>query len=109
MQADLKPLLKSPVQSSEVIVQKIQELPHKQHQHQPELPKEEEKSQTVANQNAQGMSPAVITALLLVPLVAVIVVAVFIRWRKSHMYRGNSAVYSHVLLCVGLFPLISFF
>lgn len=89
MQADIKPLPKSPVQSAKVNVPKIQEVPHKQHHQSLESPKEEEKPQTVTNQSAQGMSPAVITTLLLVPLVAVIAVAVFMRWRKSHMYRGN--------------------
>ncbi|XP_057176846.1 peptidylglycine alpha-amidating monooxygenase isoform X2 [Triplophysa rosa] len=92
VQANIKPLPKSPVQSSEVNVPKIQEVPPKQHQQSLESPKEEEKPQTVTNQSAQGMSPAVITALLLVPLVAVIAVAVFIRWRKSHMYRDDCDV-----------------
>lgn len=92
VQANLKPLLKSPVQSSEVNVQKIQELPHKE-LHQPlATPKEEEKSKTLANESAQGMSPAVITTLLLIPLVAVIALAVLVRWRKGHMYRDDCEV-----------------
>ncbi|XP_056592099.1 peptidyl-glycine alpha-amidating monooxygenase B isoform X1 [Triplophysa dalaica] len=92
VQANIKPLRKSPVQSSEVNVQKIQEVPPKQHHQSLESPKEEEKPQTLTKQGAQGMSPAVITTLLLVPLAAVIAVAVFIRWRKSHMYRDDCDV-----------------
>ncbi|XP_065096640.1 peptidylglycine alpha-amidating monooxygenase isoform X2 [Paramisgurnus dabryanus] len=92
VQANLKPLLKSPVKSSEVNVQKIQEPPHKE-LHQPlATPKEEEKSKTLANERAQGMSPALITTLLLIPLVAVIALAVLIRWRKGHMYRDDCEV-----------------
>lgn len=92
VQANLKPLLKSPVQSSDVNVQKIQEPPHKE-LHQPlATPKEDEKSKTLANESAQGMSPALITTLLLIPLVAVIALAVLIRWRKGHMYRDDCEV-----------------
>lgn len=98
------------MQSSEVNVQKIQEVPPKQHHQSLESPKEEEKQQTLTKQGAQGMSPAVITTLLLVPLVAVIAVAVFIRWRKSHMYRGSSScsAWCSALLYCGI-DLIDFF
>jgi hypothetical protein len=37
----------------------------------------------------QGVSPALMTTLLLVPLVLVVSIAVFIRWRKSRVYGGE--------------------
>ncbi|KAL0963177.1 hypothetical protein UPYG_G00350720 [Umbra pygmaea] len=46
----------------------------------------EEKEKPVAKPNAQGVSPALITTLLLVPLVVVISIGLFIRYRKNRMY-----------------------
>lgn len=73
-------------------VQKIQEPSQKQHQQPLAAPEEKEKPQTVANQSAQGISPAVITTLLLIPLVVVIAIGVFIRWKKGRMYNGNYGI-----------------
>lgn len=89
VQANLKPLPKIPAQSPVAAVQKIQEPSEKQHQQPLAAPEEKEKPQTVANQSAQGISPAVITTLLLIPLVVVIAIGVFIRWKKGRMYNGN--------------------
>ncbi|KAK7126213.1 hypothetical protein R3I93_021559 [Phoxinus phoxinus] len=96
VQANLKPLPKLPalsavaaVQKMEEPVQKMEEPAQKQHQQPlaaPEENKEKEKLPSVANQSAQGVSPAVITTLLLIPLVVVIAIGVFIRWRKGRMY-----------------------
>uniref|UniRef100_A0AAY4BXZ4 Peptidylglycine alpha-amidating monooxygenase n=1 Tax=Denticeps clupeoides TaxID=299321 RepID=A0AAY4BXZ4_9TELE len=49
---------------------------------------EKPKEKSVVRQTGQGVSPAIITTLLLIPLVVVLVVGVFIRWRKSRMYGG---------------------
>ncbi|XP_048027279.1 peptidylglycine alpha-amidating monooxygenase isoform X2 [Megalobrama amblycephala] len=87
VQANLKPLPKIPAQSPVAVVQKIQEPSQKQHQQPLAAPEEKEKPQTVANQSAQGISPAVITTLLLIPLVVVIAIGVFIRWKKGRMYN----------------------
>lgn len=87
VQAKLKPLPKFSAQAPVAAVQKIEEPSLKQH-HQPlAAPEEKEKKPlTVANQSAQGVSPAVITTLLLIPLVVVIAIGVFIRWKKGRMY-----------------------
>ena len=37
----------------------------------------------------QGVSPALMTTFLLIPLVLVVSIAVFIRWRKSRVYGGG--------------------
>ncbi|XP_051764680.1 peptidylglycine alpha-amidating monooxygenase isoform X4 [Ctenopharyngodon idella] len=87
LQANLKPLPKIPAQSPVAAVQKIQEPSQKQHLQPLAAPEEKEKPQTVANQSAQGISPAVITTLLLIPLVVVIAIGVFIRWKKGRMYN----------------------
>ncbi|XP_077099431.1 peptidyl-glycine alpha-amidating monooxygenase B isoform X2 [Siphateles boraxobius] len=89
VQANLKPLPKLPALSPVADVQKMEEPVQKQHQlplAAPEENKEKEKLPNVANQSAQGVSPAVITTLLLIPLVVVIAIGVFIRWRKGRMY-----------------------
>uniref|UniRef100_A0AAR2KM75 Peptidylglycine alpha-amidating monooxygenase n=1 Tax=Pygocentrus nattereri TaxID=42514 RepID=A0AAR2KM75_PYGNA len=52
--------------------------------------KEKEKGKIANKASAQGLSPGVITTLLLLlPLVLVIAIGVFIRWKKSRMYGGN--------------------
>uniref|UniRef100_A0A671NVZ7 Peptidyl-glycine alpha-amidating monooxygenase B-like n=1 Tax=Sinocyclocheilus anshuiensis TaxID=1608454 RepID=A0A671NVZ7_9TELE len=71
VQANLKPLPKFPAQNPVAGVQKMQE------------PK------TAANQSARGASTAIITTLLLVPLVLVIAIGAFIRWKRGRMYSGN--------------------
>ncbi|CAM4730814.1 unnamed protein product [Leuciscus chuanchicus] len=89
VQANLKPLPKLPALSPVAAVQKMEEPAQKAHQQPlaaPEENKEKEKLPSVANQSAQGVSPAVITTLLLIPLVVVIAIGVFIRWRKGRMY-----------------------
>lgn len=106
VQAKLKPLPKIPPHYVEAAVQKIQEV--SPHQQPLAAPKEKEPPQSVANhspesvankspesvanQNAQNVSPAVITSLLLVPLVSVIAIGVFIRWKKSRMYSDDCQV-----------------
>ncbi|XP_051764679.1 peptidylglycine alpha-amidating monooxygenase isoform X3 [Ctenopharyngodon idella] len=92
LQANLKPLPKIPAQSPVAAVQKIQEPSQKQHLQPLAAPEEKEKPQTVANQSAQGISPAVITTLLLIPLVVVIAIGVFIRWKKGRMYNEDCQV-----------------
>ncbi|XP_051539204.1 peptidyl-glycine alpha-amidating monooxygenase B-like isoform X1 [Myxocyprinus asiaticus] len=96
VQANLKPFpvqspVQFPVQSPEATVQ-IQEPPQIQHQQPLAAPKDKEKLQTAANQSAQGVSPTVITTLLLIPLVVVIAIGVFIRWKKGRMYRDDCEV-----------------
>lgn len=95
MQANLKPLPKLPALSPVAAVQEMEEPVQKAHQ-QPlaalDENKEKEKLPSVANQSAQGVSPAVITTLLLIPLVVVIAIGVFIRWRKGRMYSGNCGI-----------------
>uniref|UniRef100_A0A6Q2Z464 Peptidylglycine alpha-amidating monooxygenase n=1 Tax=Esox lucius TaxID=8010 RepID=A0A6Q2Z464_ESOLU len=63
-------------------------------QDQPRRPPEDgtEKAKTQAEPGAQGVSPAVITILLLIPLVVVISIGVFIRYRKSRIYGGMGLV-----------------
>ncbi|XP_005155561.1 peptidyl-glycine alpha-amidating monooxygenase isoform X1 [Danio rerio] len=106
VQAKLKPLPKIPPHYVEAAVQKIQEV--SPHQQPLAAPKEKEPPQSVANhspesvankspesvanQSAQNVSPAVITSLLLVPLVSVIAIGVFIRWKKSRMYSDDCQV-----------------
>lgn len=60
-------------------------------QEQPQKPQQQEddKEKTLAKQSAQGVSPAVITTLLLIPLVLVISIGVLIRYRKNRMYGGR--------------------
>ncbi|XP_066567365.1 peptidyl-glycine alpha-amidating monooxygenase B isoform X7 [Amia ocellicauda] len=46
----------------------------------------EQKTKTALKQSTEGVSPAIITSLLLIPLVVVISIAVFIQWKKKRMY-----------------------
>ncbi|XP_039534009.1 peptidyl-glycine alpha-amidating monooxygenase B isoform X3 [Pimephales promelas] len=102
VQANLKPLPKLPalsavaaVQKMEQPEQKMEELAQEKHQQPlaaPEENQQKEKLPSVANQSAQGVSPAVITTLLLIPLAFVIAIGVFIRWRKGRMYSEDCQV-----------------
>ncbi|XP_062409752.1 peptidyl-glycine alpha-amidating monooxygenase B isoform X3 [Sardina pilchardus] len=66
--------------------------PQKQQQQDHEKEKEKEKEKSAVHQAAQGVSPAVVTTLLLIPLVVVLAVGVFIRWKKSRMYGDDYEV-----------------
>uniref|UniRef100_A0A8K9XM66 Peptidylglycine alpha-amidating monooxygenase n=1 Tax=Oncorhynchus mykiss TaxID=8022 RepID=A0A8K9XM66_ONCMY len=75
------------VQIPVVTQQKTAELV--QEQSQKPQQQEDDKETTLAKQSAQGVSPAVITTLLLIPLVVVISIGVLIRYRKNRMYGGR--------------------
>ena len=77
------------VQIPVVTQQKTAELV--QEQSQKPQQQEDDKETTLAKQSAQGVSPAVITTLLLIPLVVVISIGVLIRYRKNRMYGGRRA------------------
>ncbi|XP_015222499.2 peptidyl-glycine alpha-amidating monooxygenase isoform X1 [Lepisosteus oculatus] len=49
-----------------------------------------EEKKTIVKQSTQGASVAVITTLLLIPLVVVIAIALFIRWRKTRIYGEDT-------------------
>uniref|UniRef100_A0A8C2K7Y3 Peptidylglycine alpha-amidating monooxygenase n=1 Tax=Cyprinus carpio TaxID=7962 RepID=A0A8C2K7Y3_CYPCA len=89
VQANLKPLPKFPAQHPVAAVQKTQEPSQKQDQQPLAAPEEKQTTKTAANQSAQGVPTAIITTLLLVPLVLVIAIGVCIRWRRGRMYSGN--------------------
>uniref|UniRef100_A0AAR2J5K9 Peptidylglycine alpha-amidating monooxygenase n=1 Tax=Pygocentrus nattereri TaxID=42514 RepID=A0AAR2J5K9_PYGNA len=88
------PIHKPLEQSPKATVQKLPEVQEKkpvpaQQEKTPEE-KEKEKGKIANKASAQGLSPGVITTLLLLlPLVLVIAIGVFIRWKKSRMYGGN--------------------
>ncbi|KAF4107891.1 hypothetical protein G5714_010650 [Onychostoma macrolepis] len=95
VQANLKPLPKFPAQHPVAAVQKIQELAPKQHPQPLAAPEEKETTKTAAtaaNRSAQGMSTAIITTLLLVPLVVVIAIGAFVRWKRGRMYSDDCQV-----------------
>ncbi|XP_039614846.1 peptidyl-glycine alpha-amidating monooxygenase isoform X6 [Polypterus senegalus] len=50
----------------------------------------EKTKQNVVKQANPGVSPAIITTLLLIPLVVLIGIAVFMRWRKGRIYGDTS-------------------
>ncbi|XP_066567363.1 peptidyl-glycine alpha-amidating monooxygenase B isoform X5 [Amia ocellicauda] len=50
----------------------------------------EQKTKTALKQSTEGVSPAIITSLLLIPLVVVISIAVFIQWKKKRMYGEDA-------------------
>uniref|UniRef100_A0A8C2K908 Peptidylglycine alpha-amidating monooxygenase n=1 Tax=Cyprinus carpio TaxID=7962 RepID=A0A8C2K908_CYPCA len=87
VQANLKPLPKFPAQHPVAAVQKTQEPSQKQDQQPLAAPEEKQTTKTAANQSAQGVPTAIITTLLLVPLVLVIAIGVCIRWRRGRMYN----------------------
>uniref|UniRef100_A0A8C7LGA5 Peptidylglycine alpha-amidating monooxygenase n=1 Tax=Oncorhynchus kisutch TaxID=8019 RepID=A0A8C7LGA5_ONCKI len=72
-----------PVATQQKTAEPVQEQPQKPQQ------QEDDKEKTLAKQSAQGVSPAVITTLLLIPLVVVISIGVLIRYRKNRMYGGR--------------------
>ncbi|XP_048875328.1 peptidyl-glycine alpha-amidating monooxygenase B isoform X1 [Brienomyrus brachyistius] len=84
VQTHLKPLLELPAQPPEAAPQETPEPPRKL--------EEKQKMESKAKQSAQGVSVAIITTLLLIPLVLVIAIGVFLRWRKTRMYRDDSEV-----------------
>ncbi|XP_016318002.1 peptidyl-glycine alpha-amidating monooxygenase-like isoform X2 [Sinocyclocheilus anshuiensis] len=92
VQANLKPLPKFPPQHPVAAVQKMQEPSQTQPQQPPAAPEEKKTLKTMANQSAQGMATAIITTLLLVPLVLVITIGVFIRWKRGRMYSDDCQV-----------------
>ncbi|XP_017552812.2 peptidyl-glycine alpha-amidating monooxygenase B isoform X1 [Pygocentrus nattereri] len=97
VQANLKPIHKPLEQSPKATVQKLPEVQEKkpvpaQQEKTPEE-KEKEKGKIANKASAQGLSPGVITTLLLLlPLVLVIAIGVFIRWKKSRMYGDGHEV-----------------
>lgn len=52
-----------------------------------ELLKKEEKHHVI-QQSSTGVSFVLITTLLIIPIVVLLAIAVFIRWRKSRVYGG---------------------
>lgn len=94
VQAKLKPLHKQMVHGPEVTVQKLPMTEEKEaapvQQAKAPVEKVKDKENEKKSATTQGLSPAVITTLLLLlPLVLVITIGVFIRWKKSRMYGGN--------------------
>ncbi|KTF95492.1 hypothetical protein cypCar_00012322 [Cyprinus carpio] len=77
LKANLKPLPKFPAQHPVAAVEKMQEPSQKQHQQPLAAPEEKQTTKTAANQSAQGVPTAIITTLLLVPLVLVIAIGVY--------------------------------
>uniref|UniRef100_A0A4W5RBT2 Uncharacterized protein n=1 Tax=Hucho hucho TaxID=62062 RepID=A0A4W5RBT2_9TELE len=75
-----------PVATQQKTAEPVQEQPQKPQQ------QEDDKEKTLAKQSAQGVSPAVITTLLLIPLVVVISIGVLIRYRKNRMYGDGCEV-----------------
>uniref|UniRef100_A0A8C1ZBI2 Peptidylglycine alpha-amidating monooxygenase n=1 Tax=Cyprinus carpio TaxID=7962 RepID=A0A8C1ZBI2_CYPCA len=91
-------------------VQKTQEPSQKQDQQPLAAPEEKQTTKTAANQSAQGVPTAIITTLLLVPLVLVIAIGVCIRWRRGRMYSGAKTVsFSHTGKAAGSLNLGNFF
>uniref|UniRef100_A0A8C1AYX6 Peptidylglycine alpha-amidating monooxygenase n=2 Tax=Cyprinus carpio TaxID=7962 RepID=A0A8C1AYX6_CYPCA len=110
VQANLKPLPKFPAQHPVAAVEKMQEPSQKQHQQPLAAPEEKQTTKTAANQSAQGVPTAIITTLLLVPLVLVIAIGVCIRWRRGRMYSGAKTVsFSHTGKAAGSLNLGNFF
>nr|XP_023840436.1 peptidyl-glycine alpha-amidating monooxygenase [Salvelinus alpinus] len=75
-----------PVATQQKTAEPVQEQPQKPQQ------QEDDKEKTLVKQSAQGVSPAVITTLLLIPLVVVISIGVLIRYRKNRMYGDGCEV-----------------
>ncbi|XP_064165525.1 peptidyl-glycine alpha-amidating monooxygenase isoform X3 [Anguilla rostrata] len=109
VQTQLKPLLKGAIQNAPgpapaaAAAPAAPAAPHLQHQvaapHKtpPPTPLKEEgtakaKPEGGARRDAEGVSPALVTTLLLIPLVVVIAIGVFIRWRKTRMYGDDCEV-----------------
>ncbi|XP_047660562.1 peptidyl-glycine alpha-amidating monooxygenase B isoform X1 [Tachysurus fulvidraco] len=97
VQAKLKPIHKQMVHAPEATVQKLPATKEKEAAPVQQVKAPEEKAEEKENEKkpatAQGLSPAVLTTLLLLlPLVLVITIGVFIRWRKSRMYGDGHEV-----------------
>uniref|UniRef100_A0A671NXY1 Peptidyl-glycine alpha-amidating monooxygenase B-like n=1 Tax=Sinocyclocheilus anshuiensis TaxID=1608454 RepID=A0A671NXY1_9TELE len=91
-------------------VQKMQEPSQKQHQQPLAAPEEKETSKTAANQSARGASTAIITTLLLVPLVLVIAIGAFIRWKRDAAGASSKTLsFSHTGKAAGSLNLGNFF
>uniref|UniRef100_A0A8C5B885 Peptidylglycine alpha-amidating monooxygenase n=1 Tax=Gadus morhua TaxID=8049 RepID=A0A8C5B885_GADMO len=91
--------------SQNVTVSEIQPAPPPIYQRQQKQPPgEEEKGRPEKIKpdpsTRQGVSPALMTTLLLVPLVLVVSIAVFIRWRKSRVYGGEITHFSEMNLFI---------
>lgn len=62
---------------------------------QPHATAEEEKNKNAAKVNrGQAALPAIITILLLIPLLLVISIGVFICWRKNSMYDNKARIFA---------------
>uniref|UniRef100_H3B099 Peptidylglycine alpha-amidating monooxygenase n=1 Tax=Latimeria chalumnae TaxID=7897 RepID=H3B099_LATCH len=46
----------------------------------------EQKSKNIVQQTSKGVSPVLITTLLVIPIVVLLAIALFIRWRRSRIY-----------------------
>ncbi|KAB5543643.1 hypothetical protein PHYPO_G00081710 [Pangasianodon hypophthalmus] len=97
VQAKLKPIHKQMGHTPEVTIQKLpmtkeeEAVPVQQTKATEE--KEKDKENEKKSATTQGLSPAVITTLLLLlPLVLVITIGIFIRWKKSRMYGDGHEV-----------------
>lgn len=95
VQAKLKPFHKQTVHPPEATVQKL--LTAKEKEAPPvqeaKAPDDKEKETEKKSATTQGLSPAVITTLLLLlPLVLVITIGMFIRWKKNRMYGDGREV-----------------
>ncbi|XP_041104940.1 peptidylglycine alpha-amidating monooxygenase-like isoform X3 [Polyodon spathula] len=73
------------IEETETIIQAKLKPPPKAHELPNEIPQEVKKKNLV-KPAIPGLSPAIITALLLIPLVVLISIAAFIQWRKTRMY-----------------------
>uniref|UniRef100_UPI003AACF3F8 peptidyl-glycine alpha-amidating monooxygenase B n=1 Tax=Centroberyx gerrardi TaxID=166262 RepID=UPI003AACF3F8 len=97
VQTNLKPVHKVTMavaaQPKTVAVPQKQPQPSRAQTQQRRPEDEEEEKKMKAEQSGRGgVSPAVITTLLLIPLVLVISIGVFIRWRKSRIYGNRCEV-----------------
>ncbi|XP_061118264.1 peptidyl-glycine alpha-amidating monooxygenase B isoform X2 [Conger conger] len=102
LQAQLKPVLKASFPKASVANAPVAHshphpqaaAPHKSpaptaNQQQGKAP---QKPEDGARQAPEGVSPALVTTLLLIPLVVVIAIGVFIRWRKARVYGDDCEV-----------------
>ncbi|XP_046906347.1 peptidyl-glycine alpha-amidating monooxygenase isoform X1 [Hypomesus transpacificus] len=104
VQTNLKPVHTVSFHVAVASQQKPPEVLTQEHHHAPESPpppksqqqqtheEDKQKVKTIAKQSARGVSPAVISTLLLIPVVVVISIGLFIRWRKSRMYGDGCEV-----------------
>ncbi|XP_076875795.1 peptidyl-glycine alpha-amidating monooxygenase B isoform X2 [Brachyhypopomus gauderio] len=95
VQANLKPIHKTASQSVQAAVQKlpsaVEEGPPAPARH--NSLEEKEKTVNRGSSAAEGLSPALLTTLLLLlPLLLVIAIGVFVRWKKGRMYGDGHEV-----------------